>query len=111
MKRRLSTVACLVLATLLIAGCNTPSKRWASGAITFTTTEKAIAAFHDAGVIKDEELVALKPALVGGKSLLDKARTCLPEGGPVFETVWAGFEAYLTELAKAQAAAEKKSNG
>ena len=108
--KRLRFAAPLIVC-LLIIGCNTPSKRWATGAITFTTTEKAISAFHVAGVIDDAQLVTLKPALVGGKASLDKAREHLPEGGPVFETIWAGFEAYLNVLVEAQAEAEKKPNG
>lgn len=89
----------LVILTLTLAACSSnPTNRWAQGAIALTQAEETILVMHELGRIDDETLVSLEPSIVGAKASLDKAKTYLPEGGPLFDVIWSGFTEYLIEL-------------
>ena len=73
MKQRLVNLVVMLTITVTLVACGNAPQRWKQTALTFETTEKALDMTHDAGLVSDDDLIAVQPYLQAGKGALDQA--------------------------------------
>lgn len=97
--KRLSSTAIVALLLLFLVGCaQSPGARWAQAAQAVTATNNTITDLNALGVIDDEALIAVGPAVTTMNDALERAHARLPEGGTTFDYVMDALDAAIASL-------------
>lgn len=83
---------------LILTGCQSAESRFYAQRAALTSFEVAVLDAHAAGVLSDEELVAMDAGVQSARVWLSTAKSFLPDGGDTFEAYLSSAAAVLDKL-------------
>lgn len=71
---------------VILGGCaSSPQARWAQQREALTSVQDAVSDLHEAGLLSDDELLAVHPSLVAARTALAEAEAHIGDASPPFD--------------------------
>ena len=105
--QRVAATLFFMILLLTLAGCQTPSAKWAVARDTLTVATQGATTAAKLGKLSDKQILAADVIIQAARAGLRQAETLLPQGGKAFDSYLAIVETAVIKLAEYQALTHK----